>query len=359
MMSERPTAAETAMSADASSVAQAGALIKADRYDEAVGFLERALVRTPADSELHYLLGVAAFRSGDFARAESAFSQAIQCDSGHAYAQYGLGLIYRKIGRAQQAQRSFEAALRADPTMQAARQQLADLASEEALTQPPDVMAEPTQNAVQSTAAKESRSLAELLDARGSPRPDESTLTGCLVWTGQPSLRSLGSGIAGAILIILAPRLLHSMVSGLPSGAGRQAGAGLWRLAEAASWPAALALLVLCTAELITRRYVLTENRVEIFSGLIRRTHVTLWLHDLERPIIVRQNLWTILLGLGAIEIHSTILPPARARRRAGRPGRVLLSGLPVAAAEQTAATIRARALWQRRRMVQNFVSTR
>jgi tetratricopeptide (TPR) repeat protein len=363
-MSERPTNEGMTISGGASVVAQAGLLIKAERYGEAVRFLQRALAQTPADSELHYLLGVAAFRSGDLARAESSFWQAIQCDPGHAYAQYGLGLLYRQSGRTQQAQLSFQAALHADPGMQQARQQLADLASQEGLAQPPPGTAESPPAAGppaagQPAAAAESRSLAELLDARGTSMPGEGTLTGSLVWTGQPSFRSLGAPIAGAILVILAPRLLHSVVSGLPHGAARHLGAWLWRLAEAASWPAALALLVLSAAGLMTRRYVLRENRVDIFAGLIRRTHLALWLHDLERPVIVRQNLWNILLGLGSIEIHSTILPAARGRRRAGRPGRLLLSGLPIAVAEQTAAAIRARTLWQRRRMVQNFVSSR
>ena len=353
-MNENPRATEPGIATNASVVTQAGALIKAERYVEAIGFLERALAQMPADSELYYLLGVAAFRSGDRTKAESAFRKAIQQNPDHAYAQYGLGLIFCEIGQPQQAQQFFQAALNADPSMQEARQQLANLASQEGLTQPPVGAAGPP-----AAAPAESHSLAELLDARGAPRPDEATLTGSLVWTGRPSLRSLGAVVAGAILVILAPRFLYSLVSGLPSGAVRNFGAALWRLVDAASWPTALALLVLCTVWLMTRRYVLREHRVDVFVGLISRTHVALWLHDLERPVIVRQNLWNILLGLGTIEIHSTILPSARGRRRAGRPGRLVLPGLPIAEAEQTAATIRARALWQRRRMVQNFVSSR
>jgi Flp pilus assembly protein TadD len=58
-------------------VARAGALIQAMQYAEAIKLLHRALHRAPTDPELHYLLGVAAFRSNDQDTALSAFKRSI------------------------------------------------------------------------------------------------------------------------------------------------------------------------------------------------------------------------------------------------------------------------------------------
>jgi hypothetical protein len=104
---------------------------------------------------------------------------------------------------------------------------------------------------------------------------------------------------------------------------------------------------------------VVRKHRVDLYAGLLNRQHVTLWLHDLERPVLVKQSLWALALGLGSVELDSTILPPRRRRRFRGLPGRLLLSGLPVGVAEEIGGVIRAESLWQRRRMVQNFVSSR
>jgi len=108
-----------------------------------------------------------------------------------------------------------------------------------------------------------------------------------------------------------------------------------------------------------TRRYVLREHRAEVFAGLINRQHVTVWLHDVERPVIVRQNLWQLALRLGTVEVHSTVLPAPRGRRQLGRPGTLLLVGLPIGVAEDTAGFLRTSVLWERRRMVLTFVSAR
>jgi tetratricopeptide (TPR) repeat protein len=348
---------------DGTALRRAAALIKARRYDEAKGLLEKELIRLPTDPQLHYLLGMAAYRSGDNAAALAAFQRAVDTDPANASALYGLGLTLRHRGEYGEARSAFEGALAANPKLEEARAQLANLPAERSpvygFSAPPRAAPAGVKPDEPTVDPEATVSLAELLDTRGRPQPDDDTLAGEVVWEGQPSPRMLvGAGI-GAILLLLVPGLLEDAASGLPSGPARDALAWLWRVAYAAALPAALFLVVLSAANWMTRFYVLRRHRIEVSSGLLRRQHVTVWLHDLERPIAVNQKLWHLALGVATIRLDTTILPAGRGRRAAGRPGRLLLSGLPNDLAEELSAVIRAEALWQRRRMVQNFVSSR
>jgi hypothetical protein len=342
---------------------QAAGLIKAGRFDDAKRLLERELLRLPTDPQLHYLLGMAAYRSGDTAAALAGFQRAVDADPKNAAALYGLGLTLRHRGQNEAARGAFEAALEADPGLEEARAQLANLPAERSpaygFSAPPGAgpaAAKPGEPTVDPEATA---SLAELLDARGRPQPDDDTLAGELIWEGQPSPRMVAGAAVGALLLLLLPGLLEDAASGLPSGPARDALAGLWRVASAAALPAAFLLVVLSAASWMTRFYVLRRHRIEVSSGLLRRQHVSVWLHDLERPVAVNQKLWHLALGVATIQLDTTILPAGRGRRAAGRPGRLLLSGLPNDLAEELSAVIRAESLWQRRRMVQNFVSSR
>lgn len=352
----RPPGTETATSprGTASAVAEAGALINARRFGEATRFLEEELRSLPGDPELEYLLGVAAYRSGNDGVAGAAFERSVASDPRHVDAWLGVGRVAQRSGRRDSARRAFQAALAVDPANAAARRYLAEVeaGTSTGAAAPAAPGGPPVDPAV--------RSLAEILDARGEPRPDEVALAGPLVWAGRPSLRSIsGAVVAAGVIVWVVPPLVHGLATALPGGPLRSVVAALWRAVEAASWPAALFLLAAQFAGLLTRRYVLHKHRVDLYAGLLNREHVTLWLHDLERPVLVRQSLWSLALRLASVELDSTILRPLRRRRSRGLPGRVLLSGLPAGLAEEVGGLIRAESLWQRRRMVQNFVSSR
>jgi hypothetical protein len=109
----------------------------------------------------------------------------------------------------------------------------------------------------------------------------------------------------------------------------------------------------------LMRELVIRERRIEIWTGLFRHRHVMLWLHDLERPLIVKQDLWQLALNLGMLEITSTILPSPWRRRSAMRTGQLRFPGLPIQDAEQVAEAIWSRSLWERRHLLKNFVSNR
>jgi tetratricopeptide (TPR) repeat protein len=351
---------ESSLSERTAVVTHAGKLIEAAQYEDAAALLAQAVATDPGVGEYHYLLGTVAYRTGNTQTAMNEFTAAVTHDPQHAYAHYGLAVIYRDTGYIDRAIQQFQWALEADPALFAAQQQLLDL---QATGQP---SAAPTRYQAQTLTASTTPSrdepaytLAEVLDVRGRLCPDEETLAGPVVWKGRPALRSITGILLTALALILAPAFIKDTATGMPSGAIRELFAALWRLADAVAWPAALVLVAIGAARVATRRYVLRENRLEVFAGLVNRQHATVWLHDVERPVLVDQSLWQLALGLGNVEIDSTVLPIPKGRRQLGKPGKLYLAGLPITVAEQAAGFLRSAILWQRRRMVQNFVSAR
>lgn len=327
---------------------QASGLINAQRYAEAIALLTTAVTNQPQDAEIQYLLGTAHLRGGYPLAARAAFAATIRAVPRHAYAHYGLGLIAKDSGDPAAAARHFQDALDADPQLAPARRHLAELRG-----------GEPTVSAADAPPAPAAHSLAEILDVRDRPRLDEEQMAGAIVWSGRPAIRFMAGSLILAIGFLLLPGFLSETAEGMAPSAGRDGLAALWRLAEAVSWPAALVLIVTGYVRVATRRYVIREHRTDVFAGIINRQHTTIWLHDVERPVIVRQNLWQLALGIASVEIDSTVLRAPRGRRQVGRPGRLLLSGLPIGFAEDAAGFLRTAVLWERRRMVLTFVSVR
>lgn len=359
----------------ASYIDQVAAFIRSSRYKDAKTLLAHALDAFPENAELHYQLGLADFRTGDIPGAQASFAKCVEIEPVHSYGQYGLGITYYQQGEFNAARRALEVALQVDPTLSQAQEKLAEISTR--LSRPPPLQntgsptepapAPPTQEqphadpAVSQTAevAIKNVSLADILDSDIGPEPDEEIMAGDIVWEGRPSFRGIIGVAVGSALLVLLPVAVEGITTELSSGFFRSLMAALWRVSAAASLPVAIFLFVLFTARLITRRYVFREHRVELFSGLLKREHIAMWLHDLERPVVIKQSLLQLALGLATIELHSTILPASTGRRRADRPGRIVFAALQLATAEQQGSAIRAKALWQRRRMVKAFVSSR
>jgi tetratricopeptide (TPR) repeat protein len=77
---------------------------------EAIRLLDKALVRTPEDPDLHFWLGVAYFRQGDDLRAGLAFETVSALRPEYARAYYNLGAVYFRQQRWPEAVRAFLAA---------------------------------------------------------------------------------------------------------------------------------------------------------------------------------------------------------------------------------------------------------
>ena len=128
---------------------------------------------------------------------------------------------------------------------------------------------------------------------------------------------------------------MHNATKALPAGAAREAFAQFWRFISAAALPLAIVLAAVSVASWLMREFVLRERQLEVWTGMFRRRHVVLWLHDLERPPVVRQRLWQLAANLATLEVNSTILQTSKRRLSIWPVGALRLLGWDVADAEE------------------------
>ncbi|HET9474134.1 MAG TPA: tetratricopeptide repeat protein [Steroidobacteraceae bacterium] len=106
----------------------------AENYSQALALFEQALVLGMEGPAIHYNIGVAAYRSGDFARAERAFREVARTPAMAALAHYNLGLVALKRGDTRAARDEFARAASVDDERLAA---LATRRLEELPPEPP------------------------------------------------------------------------------------------------------------------------------------------------------------------------------------------------------------------------------
>jgi hypothetical protein len=327
---------------------EAATLINAGRNREAVALLFRTAGGNPAPNpRADYLLGVAAFRSGDPATAVDAFRRCVAADPRSGPAHHGLGTALRALGDHEGARLALAAAERADPHL-AARTAAGPVGR--SLLPPPPAAA---------NAELTAKSLADILDRDVTEPPGTESLAGRILWRGRPAVRAVIVPTIAPFLLLVVPVAINRFADALPAGAPRQSAIQLWRDSLAATL---LLAAVLCAASVINwlmLELVVRERRIDLWTGLLAHRHVVIWLHDLERPLALKQPLWQLALNLGTLHITSTTLPASRRRQAATRLGHLRFSGLPIRQAERVAELIWSRSLWERRRMVKNFVSTR
>ena len=338
----------------APTLADAAALINAGRNREAADLLKRRFIANPApDLDADYLLGVAAFRSGDLGTAAGALRRCVAADPRNGPAQYGLAKTLQAQGDHEGAAIAFASAERATPGIaahagpRAQNGNAGDMSSGEPRVRPgfPAV-------AQQAGADSAAESLADILDRATAEPPGPHEIAGEIIWRGRPAVRSmLVPTAAPFLLLLLALFVIRAAADALPAGAVRDMSAALVILA--------ISLAATSVVNWLMRDLVIRERRIEIWTGLLGHRHVMLWLHDLERPLMIKQNPWQLALNLGTLEINSTILPASSRRRLANRIGHLRFPGLPIRDAEQVAEVIWSRSLWERRRLVKNFVSNR
>jgi len=103
---------------------QAHALSRLGRFEEIVAILDRAVALCPEVKEYFNLRGVARFKAGDYAAAAADFEAALELDAGSAMDLANLGLCQLRLGRKELAVHYLENALKLDPDIGFAREQL-------------------------------------------------------------------------------------------------------------------------------------------------------------------------------------------------------------------------------------------
>ncbi len=80
-------------------LAQAEELRRQQRHKEGIDLLVDALQYGVEKAQIYFRLGNIYFDAGDLARAEYAYTRAIQEDPRHASAHHNLGVVYRRQGK--------------------------------------------------------------------------------------------------------------------------------------------------------------------------------------------------------------------------------------------------------------------
>ena len=96
-------------------------------WAESIPALAEAVKLCPDMKEYGNLLGVARFKTGDYAAAAEAFAAVLRVDKGSAMDLANLGLCEKFMGKNEDARRHLTAALELDPNLDFARQHLAQM----------------------------------------------------------------------------------------------------------------------------------------------------------------------------------------------------------------------------------------
>lgn len=315
--------------------------VKDGAYADAEKLLVSLLLEVPSDQTARYLLGMARYRAKDHQGAERAFRALVELTPDHAQGQYGLAVALIDQGRRDEAIPPLESALRARPDFPEAQDRLSEIRAGAA---PPP--------------GSHWTSLAEALDTRSGVPLDDAAMAGVIRWTGRPVALSLTPAALLAAVVLLVPVALIEAVEATPGGWPREGLAQVWRLLSAASIPLALVVLATAGARWFTTVYTVRDRRLEVSRGILRRRHMVLWFHDIERQPIVEQTLVDLVLGMGSVVLITDALLESSASRRQ-RLGRIVLKGLTAQHASRLAELIRQATMMERRRMIANFMSTR
>lgn len=103
------------------------ALSKNDAWQEAGALLESAISHCADVKEYHNLLGVAHYKTGEYAKAEEAFSRALKLDKGSAMDLANRGICRKLQGKRQEAIEDLQAAFGLDPSLDFAASHLHEL----------------------------------------------------------------------------------------------------------------------------------------------------------------------------------------------------------------------------------------
>jgi ribosomal protein S12 methylthiotransferase accessory factor len=100
-------------------------------YDEAITALELGRAVDDERPDLHNMLGVCWYKKENYNQAIIHFHRAVELNPVSAMDYANLGVNYRKIGKQDEAVHFFNLGLSLDPSIDFARQQLAELIAQE------------------------------------------------------------------------------------------------------------------------------------------------------------------------------------------------------------------------------------
>jgi ribosomal protein S12 methylthiotransferase accessory factor len=96
------------------------------KYEDALSTLKQGLDHDEERPDIHNIMGVCHFKQNNFNEAIVHFHRAVELAPASAIDYANLGVNYRKIGQTDEAVKYFELALSLDPSIEFARQQLAE-----------------------------------------------------------------------------------------------------------------------------------------------------------------------------------------------------------------------------------------
>ena len=99
------------------------------RYQEAIEVLRKGTDLDDERPDLHNLLGFCHFKLEDYETAVKHFSRTVALNPSSAIDYANLGVNYRRLGKTEEAKANFEIALSLDPSIEFARQHLAEMNS--------------------------------------------------------------------------------------------------------------------------------------------------------------------------------------------------------------------------------------
>lgn len=352
------------MAANAQILERAQDLVRAKSYDEAVTLLKRYLASSPNDLKARQLLGLAAYRGGDYVTAEAAYRIVTTSSPGNVVALYSLGITLTRLGRVEEAKRCFTAVLKIDPFDAPARERLSELRSSPETHPVPQEQshgaatsqAEPVTATTGRSGPTEPQSFP--LDAAPAAGPssqrsgsrdgtDTERLTpGNLLRAGQRRLSSFaGQFLLAAVLILGGGTLIVSYEPGrlnwvaervtfpspgyyeellvdvgnspLREGVLRdldRARADVAQMSERLDGLLVLAALVSTTLGVLFAihallaagftHYEVHERRIDVARGVLNRQRNSVWLYEIT-DVQLRQPPWLTLTGNSEIRIST------------------------------------------------------
>lgn len=111
-----PVASVPAKITEPMTFADGKAAYEARKYSDATAIFERYTGRRPDNAWGHYMLGLSAWKSGDLARAESAFEHALRIDAGHVKSLVNLSRVFLDQKRHDEAVGQLRRAADIDPS---------------------------------------------------------------------------------------------------------------------------------------------------------------------------------------------------------------------------------------------------
>jgi tetratricopeptide (TPR) repeat protein len=109
------SAGEVAVEAKPVTYERAESTLRSGNYSEATQLFSLYTESNPENAWGHYMLGVAAWKSGDHDRALSAFDRSLELDANHRKSLFNSGRVLLEMGRAQEALERIEKALAQEP----------------------------------------------------------------------------------------------------------------------------------------------------------------------------------------------------------------------------------------------------